>query len=171
MKRLVMVLLALLVGGMVSGCGGGVPRATLPANVSGDIAVLNLGADTSNLNVDQVALLQQTLDWMDRDLHNSLKRRGLTPTRINAEKDFSGKGHLLKITILDHKMIPKGARFLGGMMAGADRLNVHYDLVNASGKTVLSWDDVQGSTKGGTYVAQTLNRNAGEKIVNYLTAG
>ncbi len=67
-------------------------------------------------------------------------------------------------------MIPKGARFLGGMMAGADQLGAHYDLVDSSGKTVLSWDDFQGSAKGGTYCAQALNRNTATKIAAYLSA-
>lgn len=171
MRRLSVLLVALAVAGLVAGCGGGVKRVQLPAGVSGDVALLPLGADTARLNADQKALLQQTLNWMDRDLVNTLRRSGLKPTPVQRERDFKGRGLLLKYRVTDHRMIPKGARFLAGMMAGTDRLNVHYDLVDASGKTVLSWDDVQASTKGGTYCAQTLNRNTAKKIAEYLGAG
>lgn len=171
MKRLILFVMALLVGSLVVYGSG--TEAQAAAKVSGDIAVLNLGADTSSLTKDQVALLQKTLTWMDRDLQKGLKKSGLKPTQINAEKEYTGgaNSYLLKLTITEHKMIPKGARFLGGMMAGTDRLNVHYELVDSTGKSVLTWDDVQGSTRGGTYCAQTLNRNAVKKIVEHLSAG
>ena len=168
MKRLVLILIALVIG-CLAGLGGGTEAQA--ATLSGDIAVLNLGADTSALNKDQVALLQRSLTWMDRDLQKRLKKTGLKPTLIKAEKDFSGGNSLLlKLTVTDHKMIPRGARFLGGMAAGADRLNVHYELIDQSGKPVLTWDDSQSSTRGGTYCAKTLNRNAVKKIVAHLSA-
>ena len=172
MKRLTVILAILLLVSFTAGCGGGRQRVTLPQGVSGDIAVLSLGADTTGLNNDQIALLQRTLNWMDRDILPSLARKGFNPVRINKESDFTGtgNGHLLKISITKHKMIPKGARIWGGMMAGADQLGAHYDLVDSSGKTVLSWDDFQGSTKGGTYCAQTLNRNTANKIATYVSA-
>ena len=171
-RDLTIVLSALLVVSFFAGCGGAPQKVILPANVSADIAVLSLGADTSSLNQDQIDLLQRSLDWMDRDIISSLARKGFNAFHIKNEDEFTGAGnsHLLKIAITDHKMIPKGARFLAGMMAGADRLNAHYDLVNAKGETVLSWDDVQASTKGGTYCAQTLNRNAVEKVATFLSA-
>ncbi|MFN2365356.1 MAG: hypothetical protein ABR523_02700 [Desulfurivibrionaceae bacterium] len=168
MKRFLIVLTAILATGFFAGCGGSAKTVKLPAGVSGDIAVLSLGADTSNLNQDQIALLNHTLNWMDRDIIQILKRTGFQPTRIGAANDFAGNGYLLKIAITDHKMIPRGARMLGGMMAGADRLGAHFDLVDANRRTVLSWDDTQSSTKGGTYCAQTLNRNAAERIAAYL---
>jgi len=168
MKRFILIMLALLVGSL-AGFGGATEAQA--AKLSGDIAVLNQGADTSALNKDQIKLLQRSLTWMDRDLPKVLKKTGLKPTLIKAEKDFSGGDSLLlKLTVTDHKMIPRGARFLGGMMAGADRLSVHYELIDKSGKTVLTWDDSQSSTRGGTYCAKTLNRNAVKKIVEHLNA-
>lgn len=172
MKRLTVILAILSLVSFTAGCGGRSKKVGLPQGVSGDIAVLSLGADTTGLNNDQVALLQHSLNWMDRDILRSLSRKGLNPVRINNESDFTGagNGHLLKISITKHKMIPKSARFWGGMIAGADQLGAHYDLVDSSGKTVLSWDDFQGSTKGGTYCAQTLNRNTADKIAAYLSS-
>ncbi|MBU1737880.1 MAG: DUF4410 domain-containing protein [Proteobacteria bacterium] len=169
MKKLQILLLAFLAVTFFSACGGGgSERVTLREGVSGDIAVLSLGADTSGLNGDQVALLNQTLNWMDRDIIQALKRTGLQPKRIQSEGEFTRNGYLLKITITDHKMIPKGARFMAGMMAGADVLSAHYDLVDRNGQIVLAWDDTQASTKGGTYCAKTLNRNAAQKIADHL---
>ena len=171
MKHFLIVLTAIFTVTFFAGCGGGSKTVNLPEGVSRDIAVLSLGADTSSLNQDQIDLLDQTLNWMDRNIMQTLGRSGFQPTRINTENDFSGSGngYLLKISITDHKMIPKGVRFMAGMMAGTDRLEAHFDLVDQNHKTVLSWDDTQGSTKGGTYCAQTLNRNAVERIVNYLS--
>ena len=171
MKEFQIFFIAILAVSILSGCGGGSKRVSMPAGTSRDIAVLSLGADTSQLSADQIALLNRTLTWMDRNLMQVLKKKGLQPTRINAEQDFtgSGNGHLLKVSITDHKMIPKGARFWGGMMAGADLLTAHFDLVDRNHTTVLSWDDAQGSTKGGTYCARTINRNAAEKIVNHFS--
>lgn len=171
MKKLQIFLTAILAVSLFSGCGGGSKSVSMPVGVSQDIAVLSLGADTSELTPDQIALLNRTLTWMDRDIMQVLKRKGMAPTRINAEQDFTGAGnsYLLKISITHHKMIPKGARFWGGMMAGADTLGAHFDLVDQNNQTVLSWDDMQGSTKGGTYCAKTINRNAGEKIASHFS--
>lgn len=171
MKHVLIVLTALFTVTFFSGCGGGSKKVSLPQGVSADIAVLSLGADISSLNPDQIALLNQTLNWMDRNIMQTLGKSGFQPTRINAESDFTGagSGYLLKIAITDHKMIPKGVRFMAGMMAGTDRLGAHFDLVDRNHQTVLSWDDTQRSTKGGTYCAQTINRNAIAKIVDYFS--
>lgn len=170
MKKIQMILTVILAVTILSGCVSGTRQVKLRPGVSGKIAVLSLGADTSNLSQDQIALLNQTLSWMDHDMIQVLQRSGLTPTRIMSEQDYSGDGgsYLLKITITDHRMIPKGARFWAGMMAGADNLSAHFDLVDKNRRTVLSWDDTQGSTKGGTYCAQTLNRNAADRLANFL---
>jgi hypothetical protein len=171
MKNFAIVLTAIFAVALFTGCGGGSKKVALPAQVSRNIAVLSLGADTSNLNRDQIALLNQSLDWMDRDIMRALGKQGFQPTRVNTENEFTGagNGYLLKITITDHKMIPKGIRFVAGMMAGADRLSADFELIDPHHQTVLSWDDTQGSTKGGTYCAQTLNRNAVERIVTHLS--
>ena len=170
MKHFQIVLMVVFIASLFTACGGGSKRVSLPEGVSRDISVLSLGADTSSLSPDQIALLNQTLNWMDRDILQVLKRNGFQPTRINAENEFTGSanGYLLKTSITHHKMIPKSARFWGGMMAGADLLSAHFDLVDSNKETILSWDDTQGSTKGGTYCAQTSNPNATNKIVDHL---
>ncbi len=171
MKRIATVFTIFLLLSFTSGCGPAAKKVSLPAGVSGDIYVQSLGADTSRLNEDQKALLQETLNWMDKDLLNTLKRSGFNPNLIKNENDFKAvqDGFLLKMKITDHKMIPKGARFLGGMMAGNDRLNAHYDFIDNKGKVLLSWDDVQNSTRGGRYCAQVLNTNTVNKIVAFIS--
>jgi len=162
----------LLLISFTSGCGRATKRVSFPPGISNNISVLSLGADTSYLNNDQKALLQHSLDWMDKNLIKTLSSKGFQAKRIYNEKEFTGtnNSHLLKVTITDHKMIPKGARCLGGMMAGNDRLNAHYELIDLNGKTLTSWDDVQNSTRGGTYAAQALNRNTADKVAAYLGA-
>ncbi len=56
MKRLIVMLAILLLVSFTVGCGGGRQRVALPQGVSIDIAVLSLGADTTGLNDDQIAL-------------------------------------------------------------------------------------------------------------------
>ncbi|MDH3347584.1 MAG: hypothetical protein OEM02_05710 [Desulfobulbaceae bacterium] len=171
MKHFKLFLIAIFTFSLLVGCGGKSTKVVLPPGISSDIAVLSLGADTSSLNQDQIVLLNHSLNWMDRDIMRALKRKGFQPVRINNEHDFNGEGngYLLKVSITDHKMIPKGVRLLAGMMAGTDRLKAHFDLIDSNFQTILSWDDVQGSTRGGTYCAQTINRNAAKKIADYLT--
>ena len=81
----------------------------------------------------------------------------------------SNNVHLLKYSITDHKIIPFSARFGFGMMAGADRLGVHYDLIDSSNKTVLSWDDTQASTQGVAKCIDVINRNTIEKLRGYFS--
>ena len=170
MKHFRLLLIGIFTASLLVGCGGKSNKVVLPPGISPDIAVLSLGADTSRLNEDQIELLNQSLNWMDRDIMRAMKRKGFRPTRINSENDFNGvgNGYLLKVSITDHKMIPKGVRFLAGMMAGTDRLEAHFDLIDSNFQTILSWDDVQRSTRGGTYCAQTINRNAAKNVADYL---
>ena len=74
-RDLTIVLSALLIVSFFAGCGGAIQKVILPANVSPDIAVLSLGADTSSLNQDQIDLLQRSLGWMYRDIISSLTRK------------------------------------------------------------------------------------------------
>lgn len=169
MKTILKPLFFVLLLTAMTACGGATKRVNLPSGVSSELAVLPLGADTSYLNGDQVALLQENLDWMDRDLINTLNRMGFRTRRISSEDQFSSSdGHMLRYSITTHKMVPKGARIWGGMMAGNDRLDVLYELVDSGGGIVLSWEDSQNSTRGARYVAKELNNNAAERIRSYF---
>ncbi len=88
MKELQIFFIAVLAVSILSGCGGGSKRVSMPAGTSRDIAVVSLGADTSQLSADQIALLNRTLTWMDRNLMQVLKKRGCSrpgsmPNRIS----------------------------------------------------------------------------------------
>ena len=169
-KVLSIVVSALFTVSVLAGCGGS-PKVTLPENVSSNLAVLQLPPDTTNLSQDQIDLLDERLQWVKGDLINRLRAKGFNAFLITQENEFTGAGnsHLLKYAITDHKMIPKGARFWGGIMAGTDRLNIHYDLVNAGRQSVLSWDDLQSSTRSWVVIAQKLNQNAVEKVATFLS--
>jgi predicted small lipoprotein YifL len=169
MKRWLTVVVSLMLLGSLAGCGGA-RRVVLPPGASNAIAVLPLGADTASLTGDQIELLRSTLDWMNRDLVNSLNRRGFGAVLIGAEQEFSREGHLLRVKITAHKLIPRGARAWAGMMAGADRIDAHYELVDAAGATVLAWDDGKASTSSSRAVCQALNRGAAQKVATQLGA-
>lgn len=169
MKRWLTVVVCLVLVGSFAGCGGG-RKVVMPPGASNAIAVLPLGADTAGLSGDQVALLEETLAWMHRDLVNGLTRRGFSAVLLRSEGEFSRQGHLLRVTVTSHKLVPRGARAWGGMMAGADKLDAHYELVDAGGATVLAWDDGKASTSSGRAVAQALNRGALQKITAHFGA-
>lgn len=170
MKHLAAALAVLLVAMLVPGCGGGSKRAVQSTGAMKTITILPPGADATGLNADQAILLQQTLDWMDRDLGQNLRRSRFNVVHGKSEKEFvkNDNSYLLKTTITYHRLIPKGARFMGGMMAGTDQLTARYELVDTKGATVLSWEDNQGSTKNGRKCASTLNRNATNKIATFI---
>lgn len=167
MKKLLTNLIVIFITNLVFGCGGG-SENIISKQERYNIAVLSLGTDMSTLSPDQIVLLQRTLNWMDNNIMTILKKHGFLPRRINSENNFSSAGncYLLKISINNHKLV--GARAWVGMMAGADRIGAHFDLVDPNHKTVLSWDDTQASTRGGTYCAQKINRNAINRIANYF---
>lgn len=169
MKRyLLFVLASLMLVSLTAGCGGGTKKVTLPPGVNGDIAVLFLGADTTGLTDDQIKLLQSHLTHMDKKLIEGLNSSGFTAGKIKNAKDFKGKGHLLKVSITKHKIVPNGARIAAGMMAGADILTAQYELNDTTGKTVLSWEETQASARSVYYCAKSLNRSTINKIASYL---
>ncbi|MDH3360376.1 MAG: DUF4410 domain-containing protein [Desulfobulbaceae bacterium] len=170
MKRYLLFALAtLMLAGFTAGCVGSTKRVALPKGMNSDIAFLSLGADTTGLNNDQIALLQKYLTIMDSDMVKRLKNVGFTASQIKSAKDFKGNGHLLKVKITKHKIIPNGARMFAGMMAGGDVLAAHYELIDSTKKTVLSWDETQASSRNVYYCIKTLNIHASDKIASSLS--
>ena len=169
MKRYLLLALAtLILTGLIAGCGGNTKTVKLPPGVNSDLAVLCLGADTTGLNNDQIALLQKYLTWMDQDIIKVLKKSGFAAAHIKNTNDFKGNGHLLKVSITKHKIIPNSVRMVAGMMAGGDVLAAHYELLDSRNKPVLTWDETQASARNVYYCAKTLNRNAAAKVASYL---
>lgn len=169
MKRFFILMTVVFVICLAAGC---VTRTVnLTRDFSPELAVLPLGADTSMLDQEQSDSLMKVLERMDKNIIQMLGGSGFIPILINSESDFIGADnrYLLKVSITDHKMIPEGAKYLVGSLAGTDRLEAHYDLVDSDNKTVLSWDDSQSSKHGVNYCATIINRNTVNKLVKYFS--
>jgi len=134
------------------------------AGLSGEMSVLSLRGDTSKLTHDQVVELERVGKWMDRDIIKQLKRAGFKPKLIKNRKDFKGSGQLLIIDVAKFKAGNRAARAFIGFGAGASSLDLKYNLLNSHGKSLATWEDGAGSSRGGTYCAQTLNRHVIKKL-------
>ena len=167
MRRLALVLSLLLLLGVIGGCGK--KKANLNPGVPKNIAVLTLDGDLINQSVDQQRELDRVLRWMDRDIIRSLKRSGFNADMIKDRGSYKpAMGKLLIVKVEDFNAGNRAARAFVGFGAGAASLDLDYTLHDEKGDTLLAWKDGVGSSKGGTYCAQTLNRNATEKIVHFL---
>ena len=128
------------------------------------MSVLSLRGDTSGMTHDQVVELERVGKWMDRDILKQLKRAGFKANLIKSQKDFKGPGHLLIIEVTKFKAGNRAARAFIGFGAGASSLDLKYNLLDSHGKSLASWEDGAGSSRGGTYCAQTLNRHVIKKL-------
>lgn len=156
-----------------TGCGGTkTPSAsnesTGAAITGGHISVLSLRGDTSGMTQDQLNELQRVKTWMDRDIIKQLKRAGYSPKLLTSRKEFNGSGYLLIIDVDKFNPGNRAARVFVGFGAGASSLDLNYQLLEAQNKTVMQWKDGVGSSKGGTYCAQTLNRNTIKRLKGKL---
>ena len=163
MKCSGMIVLIVLFVGLLSVYDG-----NTASKESRDLAVLSSRGDISELTGAQVTARENVGQYMDRYLIQGLKKQGYNALLLNNKEEWSGTGYLLQVTIVGLKEVSKKARFWGGMMAGANTLNLHYDLLDSQGKSLLSWDDGVGSTKSSRHCAQALNKKAVQKITSYF---
>jgi hypothetical protein len=170
MRKLALMLSLLLLVGTVGGCGK--KQLNLNPGVPKNIAVLSLDGNLAGQTADQARELDRTLRWMDRDMIRSLKRAGLNAVLVKDRKSYKkNMGKLLIINVDNFNPGSRAARAFVGYGAGAASLDLNYAFLSEDGKNLLTWKDGVGSSKGATYCAQTLNRNATEKIVNFLNNG
>ena len=130
----------------------------------GEMSVLSLRGDTSNMTRDQVVELERVCTWMDKDIIKQLKKAGYSPKLLSSRNAFAGSGHLLIIEVAKFKAGNRAARAFIGFGAGGSSLDLQYNLLDSKGVSVSTWDDGVGSSRGGTYCAQTLNRNVIKKL-------
>ena len=158
---------------LLAGCGGTkAPSAShessATAITAGHISVLSLRGDTSNMTQDQIIELKRVGTWMDRDIIKQLKRAGYTPKLLSSRKEFKGSGYLLIIDVDKFRPGNRAARAFVGFGAGGSSLDLDYQLLDSHNKMVTQWKDGVGSSKGGTYCAQTLNRNTIKRLKGQL---
>ncbi len=159
MKKQILFGLMIILIALTSGCKGGA-SSTPKAGAAGEISVLSLRGDTSTMTEDQIVELKRVGAWMDRDIIKQLTRAGYKARLLKTKSDFKGPGHLLIIDVDKFNPGNRAARAFVGFGAGSASLDLNYKVVNSQKKTVGEWKDGVGSSKGGTYCAQTLNRNA-----------
>ncbi len=169
MKKTILFLSILLLVGLNGGCGK--KQISLNPGKGQDMTVLTLDGNLAGLNADQQRELDIVMRWMDRDIIQSLNRSGFNATLIKDRNNYKkGMGKLLIIDVDAFNPGSRAARAFVGYGAGAASLDLDYVLLNENGGELLRWKDGVGSSKGGTYCAQTLNRNAVEKIVQYVNS-
>ena len=167
MKQIILLLSLILLIGITSGCVK--KNISLNPNVAKDITVLTLDGNLPNQTDDQVTELNRVIKWMDSDIISNLKRSGFNAVLIKDIKDYkANEGTLLIVDVEDFNAGNRAARAFVGFGAGASSLNLSYKLLDAKGASLAEWKDGVGSSKGGTYCAQTLNRNAITKITDLL---
>ena len=167
MKQFILVLSLIMMMSFTSSCGK--KRVSLNPNVAKDITVLSLDGNLPDQTDDQIDELDRVITWMNRDIIKNLKRTGFNAVLVKEMKDY--KPNMGKLLIIDVEKFNAGnraARAFVGFGAGASSLDLSYKLMDEKGVQLTDWKDGVGSSKGGTYCAQTLNHNAIERVTILL---
>jgi len=152
---------------LATGCNS--TKSSFKPGGAGEISVLTLTGDTSKMTSDQVVELKRVYAWMDRDIIKQLNRAGYKAKLLKNREDFKGPGHLLVIDLDKFRPGNRAARAFVGFGAGGSSLDLNYQLFDSQKKLIHKWKDGVGSSKGGTYCAQTLNRNTVNELNNTLS--
>jgi hypothetical protein len=167
MKRIVFLITIIAAAIILSGCGR--KNVSLSPGIANDVTILTLNGNLSNQTQDQEVELTRVITWMDRDILKNMKQTGYNPVLIKDIKDYKqNSSKLLVIEVGNFNAGNRAARAFVGFGAGASSLDLNYKLIDENGDELLAWKDGVGSSKGGTYCAQTLNRNAINKITTVL---
>ncbi len=167
MKRIVLISALVLLVVVSAGCGK--KRLVLKPGVIKNIAVLTLDGNLPGQTKDQKRELDIVMRWMDRDIIKNFKRAGFNSVLIKSRKQYKGSmGNLLIVKVRKFNAGNRAARVFVGFGAGAASLDLSYKLLNERGAKLKVWEDGVGSSYGGTYCAQTLNRRAINTVVETL---
>lgn len=171
MKQLILVLSLLLLAGLTGGCGkNSTPQAEIKPQVAGTrIAVLTLDGNLPNQTPDQARELDYVMQWMDRDIVKIMNQAGFQPVLIKEMQGYKPEmGKLLVIEVEHFNAGNRAARAFVGYGAGSASLDLSYKLLDENGALLSEWRDGVGSSRGGTYCAQTLDRRALDKVTGLL---
>lgn len=172
MKQFTLVLSLFLLVGLAGGCtqnGTGKGADIKPRAEATNLAIVTLKGDLPGQTPDQARELDLVMQWMDRDIVKIFKQAGFQPVLI---KDMQGykpeMGKLLVVRVERFDAGSRAARAFVGFGAGAASLDLGYKLLDEKGAVVSEWRDGVGSSKGGTYCAQTLDKRALDKVAGLL---
>ena len=167
MKRIAFLMAILTAAILLSGCGR--KSVSLSPGIESDLTILTLNGNLQNQTEDQKVELNRVITWMDRDIVKNMKSAGFNAVLIKDLKNY--KKNSSKLLVIDVDKFNAGnraARAFVGFGAGASSLDLNYKLLDEKGAELMTWKDGVGSSKGGTYCAQTLNRNTIIKITTFL---
>jgi len=172
MKQLTLILSLLLLVGLTGGCA---TNSTKEADVKvkpqagTKIAVLTLDGNLAGQSADQARELDMVMQWMDRDIIKIMRQAGFEPVLIKEMQGYKpDMGKLLVIEVERFNAGNRAARAFVGYGAGAASLDLSHKLLDENGALLSEWRDGVGSSKGGTYCAQTLDRRALDKVTGLL---
>lgn len=148
MRSMSMVLGAVLMVALVTGCGPGLKAPQLADG--GKIQVLALvdRGLTDTTADDQAKSVNQVTDWMEADLAKMFTKNGYDFQKIATADEYADAANrfLLKIKVLSYNPGNKGARVAGALVGGWSgaamaqaaeaRLAASYELANADGALV-----------------------------------
>lgn len=167
MKRITLILLLTLLLALNGGCGK--KRMEVNPQVAKNIAILTLDGNLPGQTADQARELDIVIQWMDRDLIKIMKQSGFQPVLIKDMQEYKPQmGRLLVVDVEKFNAGSRAARAFVGFGAGAASLDLSYKFLDEKGVLLSEWRDGVGSSMGGTYCAQTLDRRALEKVVVLL---
>lgn len=167
MKHIVFLMTIIATAIILSGCGR--KNVSLSPGIASDLTILTLNGNLPSQTKDQEVELGRVITWMDRDILKNMKRAGYNAILIKDVKDYKqNSSKLLVIDVDNFNAGNRAARAFVGFGAGASSLDLNYKLIDEKGSELLAWKDGVGSSKGGTYCAQTLNRNTINKITTFL---
>lgn len=161
----IFITLTIILGIALTGCGGS-SKVNSKLSTPIDLAILTLRGNTSGMTADQITELNRVMTWMDKDIITLFKKAGFNAVLIKSKSNYkSSQGDLLTVSVEKFNAGNRALRSFVGFGAGASSLDLSYKLYGSNKKVLKSWKDGVGSSKGGTYCAQTLNRNALAKVV------
>ncbi len=169
MKCRLMVLFLMVVVGGAAGCSK--RQVNLDPDVPKELTVVSLHGNTSRQTEEQLVELNSVVRWMDSNLLRLLKRSGFNAVLVkDIEKYQKGTGNLLVVDVDRYNAGNRIARVFISFGAGASSLDLDYKFFDKDGAVLEEWKDGVGSSKGGTYCAQALNKNVVWKIANLLNS-
>ncbi len=168
-KKLALLPLLFVVLFVFAGCGAQTAKVNTQKHNGKPIVVLINDGQLSNLNGEQKYELNRVLEWQKRDIIKQLKRAHFDAQLIERKQDYRQQDGLLWIlTVKDFNAGNRALRAFVGYGAGSTSLDMKFDLQSPKGKSLDQWEDGVGSSKGGTYCAQTLNRRGVERVISVL---
>lgn len=152
---------------LLIGCASS-PRAPQGSGGGGiKIMVLSDRGNPADMNERQYQWRNEVGEWMERDLLNKLKRKGLQPVLIKSKDKFvpGVDQYLLTIKIVSYNPGSSAARMLVGFGAGSCALDCHYEFYGKNRGPILSWDDGVGTSGDWRRLPRKLNDKTIAKIM------